>query len=86
MIMKVQVEHRGQKIMSKCFDNKNSFPGLHRHFCPAIGISQNCPILCRDPELKKSNFKNKACLDTQHVNDTFAKSLVFEKKKIRAPM
>ena len=68
---KFQIKPGTKSLMSKCVDHKTTFLDKHRHFRPATEISRSCSIVCGGLELKKSNLRNKTCLDAQHTNDTF---------------
>ena len=59
--------------MSTFFDYKKTFSDTHRNFRLVLEMSRNVAIVCEGLELKKSNFKNKTCLDTQPMNDKIDK-------------
>ena len=52
-------------IVSKCFDQKTTFPDTHRHSRPLIEISGKCPFFCGGLELNKKKLRKQTCLESQ---------------------
>ena len=69
MITKFQIEHWDQNSNVKVC-RQYHLSGQAQTSPPGYRYLQD-PIVCGGLELKKSNLKNKTCLDTQPMNDDF---------------